>query len=51
MAAAIAYQLTGERQYAEKVQTFMRRLCDPERGYLKTLRGCSQSFVQEGHFF
>jgi hypothetical protein len=51
MAAAIAYQLTGERQYAEKVQIFMRRLCDPERGYLKTLRGCSQSFVQEGHFF
>ena len=51
MAAAISYQLTGERCYAEKVQTFMRRLCDPERGYLKTLRGCSQSFVQEGHFF
>ncbi len=51
MAAAISYQLTGERKYAEKVATFMRRLCDPARGYLRTLRGCSQSFVQEGHFF
>jgi hypothetical protein len=51
MAAAISYQLTGERCYAEKVLNFMRRLCDSERGYLKTLRGCSQSFVQEGHFF
>lgn len=51
MAAAISYQLTGKQQYAEKVATFMRRLCDPDRGYLKTLRGCSQSFVQEGHFF
>lgn len=29
----------------------MRRLCDPKRGYPFTLRGCSQSFVQEGHFF
>ena len=51
MAAAVSYQLTGKKQYAEKVATFMRRLCDPERGYMKTLRGCSQSFVQEGHFF
>ena len=51
MASAIAYQLTGERRFAEKVATFMRRLCDPERGYPKTWRGCSQSFVQEGHFF
>jgi hypothetical protein len=51
MAAAIAYQLTGQVKYAEKVALFMRRLCDPKRGYPFTLRGCSQSFVQEGHFF
>lgn len=51
MASAISFQLTGEKKYAEKVALFMRRLCDPDRGYLRTLRGCSQSFVQEGHFF
>lgn len=51
MAAGIAYQLTGNKQYAEKVALFLRRLSDPENGYPKTLRACHQSFVQEGHFF
>jgi hypothetical protein len=51
LAAAVAYQLTGEKKYAEKVATFLRRLSDPERGYPKTLRGCNQSLVQEGHLF
>lgn len=51
MAAGIAYQLTGEAQFAEKVRTFMLRLSDPADGYPVTLRGCNQSLVQEGHFF
>ena len=51
MAAGIAYQLTGEKKYAEKIAVFMRRLSDPTTGYPTTFRGCHQSFVQEGHFF
>lgn len=51
MAAGIAYQLTGNKKYAEKVALFLRRLSDPQKGYPTTFRGCHQSFVQEGHFF
>jgi len=51
MAAGISYQLTGKKEYAEKVALFLRRLSNPETGYPKTFRGCHQSFVQEGHFF
>jgi hypothetical protein len=51
MAAGISYQLTGKKEYAEKVALFLRRLSDPETGYPKTFRACHQSFVQEGHFF
>ena len=51
MACGVAWQLTGDKKYAEKIALFMRRLSDPEHGYNKTLRGCNQSLVQEGHFF
>ena len=51
MASGIAWQLTGNRAYAEKVALFLRRLSDPREGYAKTLRGCHQGLVQEGHFF
>lgn len=51
MAAGISYQLTGNKEYAEKVALFLRRLSDPEKGYPSTFRACHQSFVQEGHFF
>ena len=51
MACAIAWQLTGERAFAEKTALFLRRLADPRDGYPLTLRGCNQGFVQEGHFF
>lgn len=51
MACAITWQLTGDKSAAEKVATFCRRLSDPATGYPKTLRGCHQSQVQEGHFF
>lgn len=51
MACGIAWQLTGNKQYAEKAAEFLRRLSDPNEGYPKTLRACNQSLVQEGHFF
>ncbi|HEX9046856.1 MAG TPA: heparinase II/III family protein, partial [Verrucomicrobiae bacterium] len=51
LASAYAYQLTGDRKYAEKVALFLRRLTNPTNGYPKTLRGCNQSLVQEGHWF
>ncbi len=51
MASGIAYQLTGDKKYAENIAVFMRRLSDPIMGYSSTFRGCHQSFVQEGHFF
>jgi len=51
MAAGYAWQLTRDKVHAEKVALFLRRLSNPATGYPKTLRACSQSFVQEGHFF
>lgn len=51
MACGISYQLTGKKEYAQKVALFLRRLSDPQKGYPSTFRGCHQSFVQEGHFF
>jgi hypothetical protein len=51
LAAGYAWQLTGDRKFAEKVALFLRRLSDPVRGYPATLRACNQSLVQEGHFF
>jgi hypothetical protein len=50
MACGIAWQLTGDKKYAEKVSEFLRRWSDPQEGYPKTFRGCNQGFVQEGHF-
>jgi hypothetical protein len=51
MACGIAWQLTHNRAYVEKIALFLRRLSDPEQGYAKTWRGCHQGLVQEGHFF
>lgn len=48
---AVAWQLTGEMQYAKRVALFLRRLTDPETGYPKTLQASSGSLVQEGVFF
>jgi Alginate lyase len=50
MAAGVAWQLTRNTNYAQKVALFLRRLSNPTNGYPTTLRGCNQSFVQEGHF-
>ncbi len=51
LACSFAWQLTGQKRYAQKVAEFLLRLSDPQNGYPKTLRGCNQSTVQEGHFF
>lgn len=51
MSAGYMYALTGERIYAEKLADFFRRFSDPEKGYPARKKGCSQSYVQEGHFF
>ncbi len=47
----VAYQLTGKREYAEKVAKLFRRLISEEDGYPVTLHGGSGSFVGEGVFF
>ncbi|MGG1515570.1 hypothetical protein ABE504_09165 [Paenibacillus oryzisoli] len=51
MSAAYAYALTKERKYAEKVAAFLRYFIDEEKGYPRKKKGCSASYVQEGHFF
>ncbi|SDD06555.1 hypothetical protein SAMN02799630_01936 [Paenibacillus sp. UNCCL117] len=51
MSAAYAYALTKELRYAEKVAAFLRYFTDEETGYPRKKKGCSQSYVQEGHFF
>lgn len=51
MSTAYLYALTGEARYAEKLADFFRRFSNPLTGYPVRKRGCSQSYVQEGHFF
>lgn len=51
MSAGYMYALTGERSYAEKLADFFRRFSDPQNGYPARKKGCSQAYVQEGHFF
>ena len=51
MSTAYAFALTGERKYALKLADFFRRFSNPVDGYPARKRGCSQSYVQEGHFF
>jgi hypothetical protein len=51
MNCGFAYQITTDKQYAEKIALYLRRLSDPVRGYPATLRACNQSLVQEGHYF
>jgi len=48
---AIAYQLTGNEDYAAKCLKLLRRLIDPETGYPATLVGGGNSFVAEGKFW
>ena len=51
MSAAYVYAVTGEREYARKIARFYRQFSDPVNGYPARKKGCSQSYVQEGHFF
>ncbi|MCC8046523.1 MAG: hypothetical protein LIP12_13675 [Clostridiales bacterium] len=51
MSAAYAFALTGNRTYAHKIAAFFRYFTDEENGYPDRKKGCSQSYVQEGHFF
>lgn len=48
MSCAYAYAMTGEKEYAQKIADFFRYFVP---AYLERKRGCSQSYVQEGHFF
>jgi hypothetical protein len=51
MNAAIAWQLTGDKKYAEKAALFLLRISDPLKGFPKTRQVGHQSEVQEGHMF
>lgn len=51
MDCAIAYQLTGKKEYAEKCVLFLRRLTNPENGYPTTFRVNQNNFVKEGGVF
>ncbi len=50
MSAAYMLAISGDRRYGEKLLDFFRRFSGPD-GYPARLRGCSASYVQEGHFF
>jgi len=51
MSCAYLYSITGERRYAEKIAAFFRFFTDAATGYPVRKKGCSQAYVQEGHFF
>lgn len=51
MSTAYIYALSGNIKYAEKLRDFYRRFANPVTGYPARKRGCSASYVQEGHFF
>lgn len=51
MACAYLYSITKEVKYAEKIAAFFRFFTEPDTGYPMRKKGCSQSYVQEGHFF
>lgn len=51
LSAAYLYAMTGDEKYARKLADFYGRLFDPVAGYPAKKKGCSQSYVQEGHFF
>lgn len=48
---AIAWQLTRETNYAEKVALFLRRLADEKTGYPSVFAGTSMGEPQEGENF
>lgn len=48
---AIAWQLTGRKEYAEKVALFLRRLADEKTGYASTMAATNLGEPQEGGNF
>ena len=48
---AIAWELTGDRKYAEKAATFLKQLSDPDTGYPTTLQANNNNLVKEGGVF
>lgn len=48
---AVAYKLTGEKKYAEKVALYLLRLSDYKNGYPLTLHATLQGLPQEGGMF
>ena len=51
MNSAIAWQLSREKRYAQKVKNFLLKVSDYEKGFPVTRKVCHQSSVQEGHVF
>lgn len=51
MNAAIAWQLTGNREYARKAKQFLLMISDYKTGFPLTRKASNQASVQEGHFF
>lgn len=51
MSCAYLYSITKDCGYAEKIAAFFRYFMDAATGYPVRKKGCSQSYVQEGHFF
>ncbi|MDR3708201.1 MAG: hypothetical protein P4L33_07855 [Capsulimonadaceae bacterium] len=44
----VAYELTGDRRYADKLALLLRRFSDPVNGFPSTLHATSQGWPQEG---
>lgn len=51
MNCAIAYRLTGKKEYAQKCVEMLRKLSDIENGYPATFRVNQNNFVKEGGVF
>lgn len=49
--AVIAWKLTGRKDLAGKLVTFLHGVVDPANGYPKTRKACHQELVHEGEFF
>ena len=47
----VAWQITGDRRYAEKIAEFLRRLSDEQSGYPATFAGTQLGSPQEGGNF
>ena len=49
--SAIAWKLTGRREFAEKAADFLRMVSDKDIGYPTRFKACNQQLVHEGEFF